>query len=179
LDTIMRSTRHYTFFFRPDAPFSQWHPSRFVVDGNTFVCAEQFMMHGKALLFRDVEIAAQILTTAAPRTQKALGRNVRNFDEAVWKREREAIVYRANHAKFTQNPALLKALLATGNRQLVEASPFDRIWGIGLAADHPDAEVPSKWRGQNLLGKILTRLRDELVAQSTRPLAGAPRSSTS
>jgi ribA/ribD-fused uncharacterized protein len=162
---MMRSTRQYAFFFRPEAPFSQWHPSRFVVDGNTFVCAEQFMMHGKALLFGDAEVAAQILATRAPREHKALGRKVRGFDDAVWKREREAIVYRASRAKYTQNPELLAALLATGRRELVEASPFDRIWGIGLAADHPDAEVPAKWRGQNLLGKILTRLRDELVAE--------------
>ena len=162
---MLRRTAQYTFFFRPEAPFSQWHPSRFEVGGNTFSCAEQFMMHGKALLFRDPEIAARILATAEPREHKALGRKVRGFDDAAWRRAREGIVYDGNRAKFTQSPALLEALLATRGTELVEASPFDRIWGIGLGADHPAASDPSKWRGQNLLGRILTRLRDELIAE--------------
>src|SRR5690349_5255252 len=102
----------FTFFWRPDSPFSQWHPCEFTVDGRRFVCAEQFMMHGKARLFADDEIAAQILDTADPRTHKALGRKVRGFDDRRWKQAREQIVYAGNHAKFTQNPALHAALLA-------------------------------------------------------------------
>jgi ribA/ribD-fused uncharacterized protein len=129
----------YTFFYTDKSPFSQFHRCRFVVGGNTFGCAEQFMMHGKAVLFGDAEIAAKILAADQPRTHKALGRQVRNFDDAMWKREREAIVMAGNRAKFTQNPELRDKLLATRGTTLVEASPHDRIWGIGLAATDPRA----------------------------------------
>jgi len=160
---VVRTDR-YTFFFRPEAPFSQWHPARFELDGHAFSCAEQYMMHGKAVLFGDAEVAAQILAAATPKQHKALGRKVRNFDDAVWKANRERIVIAGSRAKFAQNPVLRDALLATAGTELVEASPFDRIWGIGLAATDPRAADPAQWRGQNLLGKILTVLRDELLA---------------
>ncbi len=153
----------YTFFFTAASPFSQWHPCTFVVDSRTFCCAEQFMMHGKALLFDDAKVAAQILATDAPKQHKALGRKVKGFDDTRWRAAREAIVKAGSHAKFTQNPALLEQLLATRGTTLVEASPYDRIWGIGLAASDPRAQDPATWRGQNLLGKILTELRDELA----------------
>lgn len=154
----------YTFFFTEASPFSQWHPSPFVVDGKKFICAEQYMMHGKAMLFGDAEVADEILVATHPKQHKALGRKVKNFDDAVWKRERENIVYAGSKAKFTQNPPLLEALLATKGTTLVEASPYDRIWGIGLGAKDPRAQDPTQWKGQNLLGKILTKLRDELLA---------------
>ena len=124
----------YTFFFTEASPFSQWYRCAFTVAGNTFGCAEQFMMHGKALLFGDAAVAAEILAADHPRAHKALGRKVKGFDDVMWKRERENIVMAGNRAKFTQNPTLLAALLATAAPTLVEASPFDRIWGIGLAA---------------------------------------------
>jgi ribA/ribD-fused uncharacterized protein len=89
---------------------------------------------------------------------------VRGFDDRRWKAAREGIVYAGNHAKFTQHPALHAALLATAGTRLVEASPMDRIWGIGMASSNPAAIDPSKWRGLNLLGAILTRLRDDLIA---------------
>ena len=152
----------FTFFFTEASPFSQWYRSAFTVDGVTFNCAEQFMMHGKARLFDDAATAQLILAADHPRDHKALGRRVKRFDDAAWKREREAIVLAGNRAKFTQNPDLLAQLLATRGTTLVEASPYDRIWGIGLAASDPKAQDPATWRGQNLLGKILTRLRDEL-----------------
>jgi ribA/ribD-fused uncharacterized protein len=161
---MIRRTQRFTFFFRPEAPFSQWHPARFELAGHVFGCAEQYMMYGKAILFEDPEAAARILEAGSPRQHKALGRQVRHFDERIWKANRERIVGEGSRAKFTQNPALRQALLDTAGTQLVEASPFDRIWGIGLAASDPRAEDPSKWRGQNLLGKILTQLRDELLA---------------
>ena len=152
----------FTFFFTEASPFSQWHRCRFTASEATFNCAEQYMMHGKALLFGDAEVAAQILATAHPKQQKALGRKVKNFDDAIWKREREAIVLAGSRLKYTQNPALLELLLATAGTELVEASPYDRIWGIGLSAKDPRAQDPATWKGQNLLGKILTKLRDEL-----------------
>jgi ribA/ribD-fused uncharacterized protein len=154
----------FTFFFTEASPFSQWFRCTFVVDEKTFNCAEQYMMHGKAMLFRDDEIAAEIMAADHPRTHKALGRKVRNFDGAVWERERLRIVKDGNRAKFTQNPALLEQLLATKGTTLVEASPFDRIWGIGLGAENPKAKDPKQWKGKNLLGYVLTELRDELLA---------------
>jgi ribA/ribD-fused uncharacterized protein len=160
----MYTMAEYTFFFTDKSPFSQWYPCRFVVDGNTFTCAEQFMMHGKAVLFRDAESAAKILAADHPRTHKAIGRKVKGFDDATWKREREAIVMAGSRAKFTQNGDLRDKLLATRGTTLVEASPYDRIWGIGLAATDPRALDANQWRGQNLLGKILTALREELLA---------------
>ncbi len=161
---MIRRTERFTFFFRPEAPFSQWYPARFELGGHVFGCAEQYMMYGKATLFGDAEVAAQILEATAPRQHKALGRKVRNFEDAVWKARREQIVGDGSRAKFTQNPELRQALLDTAGTVLVEASPFDRIWGIGLAATDRRADDPSQWRGHNLLGKILTRLRDELLA---------------
>jgi len=156
---------HYTFFFGPESPFSQWHPATFVLDGVLFHCAEQAMMHGKALLFGDAEVAAELLETASPRQQKALGRKVRHFSDGPWKEHRERIVHAANVAKFGQNRPLRELLLATAGTDLVEASPYDRIWGIGLAATDPRATDPTQWRGQNLLGKILTQVRGELAPQ--------------
>lgn len=165
----MIETRNgFTFFWQPDSPFSQWYPSRFTVEGIDFVCAEQFMMHGKARLFGDVQTANEILAAQEPRAHKALGREVRGFDEPRWRAQREEIVYAGNLAKFTQNPPLLEALLATAGSRLVEASPTDLVWGIGLAAEHPDATNPARWRGANLLGEILTGLRDELIAARGR-----------
>ncbi len=154
----------FTFFWRSASPFSQWHPCTFVVDGVTYGTAEQYMMHGKALLFGDHAIAELILGTNDPREQKALGRRVAGFDQEVWTRECRGIVYRGNHAKFTQNPELRAALLATAGTTIVEASPLDRIWGIGLGENHPDATNRSKWRGRNWLGEVLTQLREDLTA---------------
>jgi hypothetical protein len=152
----------YTLFFTDASPFSQWYRCSFTVGEATFNCAEQFMMHGKAKLFDDPETAALILAADHPREHKALGRKVKRFDDKRWKQERETIVMAGNRAKFTQN-AELRELLLAAKGTLVEASPYDKIWGIGLAASDPRAQDPSQWKGQNLLGKILTALRDELA----------------
>jgi ribA/ribD-fused uncharacterized protein len=154
----------FTFFFTEASPFSQWHRCAFTVDDRAFNCAEQYMMYGKALLFDDADTAAKILAADHPREHKALGRKVARFDDAAWKRAREQIVMTGNRAKFTQNAGLRAQLLATAGTTLVEASPYDRIWGIGLAATDARAQDPTQWKGQNLLGKILTALRDELAA---------------
>lgn len=155
----------FTFFFTEASPFSQWYPSAFTAGGHAFRCAEQYMMHAKAELFGDAATAAKVLVAEHPRDHKALGREVKPFDDVVWRRERVAIVRAGNHAKFTQNPELLEQLLATAGTTLVEASPYDRIWGIGLAATDPRAQDPAQWKGQNLLGQILTELRDQLLAE--------------
>ena len=139
--------------------FSQWFEADFEIDGETYGSAEHYMMAGKARLFGDEAALARILAARTPAEAKSIGREIRGFDEATWDAERLAIVTRANHAKFGQNPALREFLLGTGDRVLVEASPVDAIWGIGLAVDHPDAGNPGRWRGLNLLGVALMNVR--------------------
>lgn len=158
----------FTFFWETKSPFSQWHPSDFTADGHDFNCAEQYMMYQKAKLFEDEQIAQQILLTKKPRDQKALGRKVRNFDPVVWNNHCKKIVYDANYAKFTQNEALRTSLFNTAGTTLVEASPYDKIWGIGLTASEPDAQDRTKWQGTNWLGEVLTQLRDDLLMNKTR-----------
>jgi hypothetical protein len=141
---------------------SQWHKCRFRVDGLEYNCCEQFMMAEKARVFADWEAEAAILATPNPRQQKALGRKVRNFDAGVWNSVCRGIVYRANLAKFEQSGELYELLMATGDRTIVEASPQDAIWGIGLRQDDPRAHDPAQWRGTNWLGIALMQVRDEL-----------------
>ena len=152
-------TESFVFFWKPPAPFSQWTRSHFVIDEQEYTHAEQWMMAAKASLFGDSDMLARILASDDPRSQKRLGQQVRGFDEDTWKRERLDIVVRGNEAKFGQSQKLRRILLATGDKTLVEASPIDRIWGIGLRADDPRAQRPSEWRGLNLLGEALMRVR--------------------
>lgn len=153
----------FTFFFRSQSVFSQWYPVKFTVGGFEYNCAEQYMMHQKALLFGDEEMAQKIMEKELPRDQKALGRQVRNFDPEIWKAHAKPIVYKASHAKFTQNEPLLKHLLKTAGTTLVEASPRDTIWGIGLSENNPKAHDRKTWRGTNWLGEVLTQLREDLL----------------
>lgn len=142
------------------ACFSQWYHAPFVVDGARYPTAEHFMMAQKAALFGDPEIRAQVLQAPSPSAAKALGRKVRGFDEATWVANRFSIVVRANTAKFAQNPEMGQFLQQTGSHVLVEASPVDRIWGIGMARDHEKANNPNLWRGLNLLGFALMQVRE-------------------
>lgn len=157
----MNSVEKFTFFWH--GPFSQWHPCEFQVGDLIFHTAEQFMMYCKAVLFHDMEIAEKILISTNPRDQKALGRKVHHYDEKIWALFREGIVYTGNYAKFIQNPELKQLLLATRGTTLVEASPYDRIWGIGLGEDDVLAKNRQTWKGLNLLGEILTRVREALA----------------
>ncbi|MEV1206673.1 NADAR family protein [Microbispora rosea] len=141
---------------------SQWWPVAFTEDGHTFASAEHYMMAHKAWLFGDTRTAEQVLAAGHPAEAKKLGRAVRGFDEQVWVTHRFDIVVRGSVAKFGQNPELSRFLLATGRRVLVEASPLDRIWGIGLAAGDERAASPSTWQGLNLLGFALMAARDAL-----------------
>jgi ribA/ribD-fused uncharacterized protein len=140
--------------------FSQWFEAEFAVDGQRYATAEHFMMAEKAALFGDQEVRAQVLLAPTPNAAKALGRNVRGFNEQDWLQHRYAIVVRANQAKFSQNPELNAFLKDTGSRIIVEASPVDSIWGIGLAQDHENARNPNLWQGLNLLGFALMQVRD-------------------
>ncbi|WP_091202221.1 NADAR family protein [Micromonospora narathiwatensis] len=146
---------------------SQWWPAPFTVDGRTYATAEHWMMWHKASLFGDAEIAERLLTTGHPHRAKALGRQVRGFDEATWAARRYEIVVAGSVAKFGQHEDLGRFLLGTGERVLVEASPVDRIWGIGLAAADPHAADPARWRGENLLGFALMDARAAL--RESRP----------
>ena len=142
--------------------FSQWHATPFELDGRSFVTAEQWMMFGKASLFGDVETATRIAETPDPSVQKRLGQQVAGFVQSTWDEAKVGIVYTGNRAKFEQNAGARRQLFGTGTAMLVEANPRDWIWGIGLSADDPDVHRPERWRGSNLLGRILTRVREDL-----------------
>jgi ribA/ribD-fused uncharacterized protein len=141
---------------------SQWWPSPFTVDGVTYATAEHWMMAGKARLFGDAEAEKRALAAGHPSQAKKAGRLVRGFDEATWERERFRIVVEGSVHKFRAHPELREFLLNTGERVLVEASPVDRVWGIGLAADDEAAWDPERWRGPNLLGFALMEARERL-----------------
>ncbi|MEV6243855.1 NADAR family protein [Lentzea sp. NPDC051838] len=145
---------------------SQWWPCTFDVDGVSFASAEHYMMWRKALLFDDTAVAAEVLAARTPAEAKALGRKVSGFSESAWVAARMEIVVAANLAKFGQDPALRSYLLGTGTRVLVEASPLDRVWGIGLEASDPRASDPAAWLGQNLLGEALMEVRAELATSA-------------
>ena len=123
------------------------------------------MMFQKAILFGDNQTAMQILKTSNPRKQKQLGREIQGFNQSTWDEEKKSIVYKGNYLKFTQNAELLEILLTTQGTLLVEASPTDKIWGVGMEFDTPELYIPSKWKGENLLGFILTQLREDILNQ--------------
>ena len=120
------------------------------------------MMAEKARVFGDSENLNAILASSSPKDIKAYGRAVRNFNPSKWNAVKFDIVVKGNIAKFSQNPELKRFLLSTGEAELVEASPKDRIWGIGLSEDDPRALDKSKWLGSNLLGRALMEVRDKL-----------------
>jgi ribA/ribD-fused uncharacterized protein len=148
---------------------SQWWPSPFRVEGVVSRTAEHYMMAEKARLFGDEDAAASILESENPGEVKAIGRTVRNFVNEIWEGRRYDIVVRGNLAKFGQHPDLKSFLLGTRERVLVEASPVDLIWGIGLAASDPKAGDPEAWRGLNLLGFALMDVRERLGGAATLP----------
>lgn len=141
---------------------SQWWKSDFRIDTDEYCCMEQYMMAEKARLFGDEENLEKIMASADPKTIKSLGRKVRNFDADVWDRYKYSIVLNGNYQKFIQNPKLLNYLFSTGEQVLVEASPLDTVWGIGMSRTTPGVEDPGNWNGQNLLGFALTEVREEL-----------------
>ncbi len=163
-------TDKFVFFYGGE--FSQWYPSYFVIDGVTYETAEQYMMAMKADYFNDQETKAKIMATSNPSEQKALGRTVSNFDAEAWNAVSRGYVYAGNMAKFGQDENLKLVLLATGDRELVEASPYDRIWGIGIGmpgrADGNREKLLDKtqWRGTNWLGETLMKVRKDLRGQS-------------
>lgn len=148
-----------------DGVFSNFHPCKFVVAGIKFNCSEQYFMYKKAMTFKDLVVAELILETGLPSAQKHLGRGVADFDEKVWDEVKVKHMYDACYAKFSQNPELKQQLLNTIGTRLVEASPYDKIWGIGYGEDDYQAHDPSLWNGLNLLGEVLDDVRAALIEQ--------------
>lgn len=155
-------TTKLVLFWKPPNPFGQWTASPFEIDGKHYCCAEQYMMAEKARLFGDTKIEAQIMNSDDPRYHQQLGKRVFGFEQSLWTAERCKIVFRGNFAKFTQNRNLGDLLIETENRRLVEASPIDKIWGIGIAANDPFAYDQKNWRGLNLLGGVLEDGRNKI-----------------
>ncbi len=142
--------------------FSQWHDSPFELDGFVWPTAEHYMMAQKAIIFKDSQSLQMIKNTNSPREAKALGRMVKNFDNKIWDKHKYEVVLLANIAKFTAHPELKEFLLSTGDDIIVEASPYDRVWGIGLDQTDPRCNDPKKWMGENLLGYVLMHARELL-----------------
>ncbi|GHF73842.1 hypothetical protein GCM10010218_63790 [Streptomyces mashuensis] len=170
-DLAAGTRRKYVFFWghrpRRDGSvgpgcFSQWWPAPFPADGKVYATAEHWMMAGKARLFGDAEAEERVLAAGHPKQAKDIGRTVRGFDDEVWRRHRFALVVEGSVHKFGHHPELRDYLLGTGDRVLVEASPLDRVWGIGLAADDERAQDPARWQGLNLLGFALMEARQRL-----------------
>ncbi|MBP2617267.1 NADAR family protein [Chryseobacterium jejuense] len=142
--------------------FSQWFTGKFEENGIVYKTAEHYMMAGKARLFNDAETLEKIVQAATPNQVKSLGRKVKNFDPKVWDEHKYEIVKQGNLLKFSENKKYKDFLLSTGDKILVEASPYDTIWGIGMLETDSRAENPLLWNGENLLGFALMEVRDEL-----------------
>lgn len=147
-------------------PFSQFHASRFRVDGRDYICAEQYMHAEKARLFGDIAMADRIMASDSPHEHKMMGARAAGFEQDLWDAHKVAIVTAGNLAKFGQNAGLRRRLLETGDAILAEANSKDFIWGIGLAEDDPAALDPARWQGQNLLGQILMSVRTALASST-------------
>lgn len=156
---VWRKKPVFDFFY--NGVFSQWHPSKFKIDGVEYTHCEQYMMAEKARLFGDTKTLKKIMKAKHPSEQKALGKEVTPFDKKTWNSKARDIVYRGNFAKFTQNEDFKDCLLNTVG-QLAEASPTDEIWGIGLSADDPRAKSRKTWQGTNWLGEVLTQVREDI-----------------
>lgn len=161
LQELYKAGEKFEFEFFWKGPFSQWDKQGFTVDNIYYKTAEYWMMAEKAKLFNDNETYDQIIKANTPKIAKELGRIVKNFDPEIWAQHRYNIVLSGNRYKFNQNENYKNILLSTGTKILVEASPYDKIWGIGLPESFKDINNPLIWRGLNLLGFVLTDLKEE------------------
>ena len=148
----------YYFFFGGFC--SQWAPTPFYEKGIKYNTAEQYMMSSKAMVFNDAETLKKIRNTTDPKRQKSLGRKVKGFSDDVWDKYKYQVVKKANLLKFSQDENLMKMLIDTYPKIIVEASPYDVIWGIGMNANEEGINDEKNWRGTNLLGKVLMEIRD-------------------
>ena len=141
---------------------SNWYECTFTDKVNTYTSSEQYMMYQKAILFNDTENAQKIMNAKTPKEAKSLGRKVKNFDKSIWDENACKIVYDGCLLKFTQNVELGQFILSTDNKLIVEASPYDQIWGIGLSAANAKKIPQNEWPGTNWLGKCLMNVRNSL-----------------
>ena len=155
--------------------YSNWYPCKFMAKLGyvmpvpiEFNCAEQFMMAAKAIEFLDWDSYEAIMRSRNPKIQKALGRKVKDFDETHWKSVARDRVYPGIWAKFTQYPEIVLNLLNTQGSLIAEASPYDKFWGIGLSEDEAvNCKTPLEWQGQNWLGQVLMKVRDDILENKT------------
>ena len=155
-----RITDDYVFFW--GSVFSNWYPCIFIYENQRFNNSEQAFMWEKARFFKDEVSADAILRETNPRYAKALGRKVKGFKAEPWMVNGFTFMVAVNYAKFSQITDLKETLLSTGDRTLVEASPYDKIWGIGLSQDDDRCLNEIEWRGMNLLGQALMNVREKL-----------------
>jgi len=156
----MVTTDTHIFFLKEW--LSNFRACKIISNDNTFSNTEQMFMYHKALFFEDFEIAEKILNTPVPYEAKALGRQVRGYVDEEWSKIRYDVMFQANLCKYIQNDNLRVKLLATGDKILVEVNPRDRIWGIGMDENNPNIYDETKWKGLNLLGKVLMEVREQL-----------------
>lgn len=158
----MKTTKTHVYFW--GGVYSQWYKAPFTENGKVFQTAEHYMMYHKTLTF-DPSKANLIFETNNPKKVKAIGRSLTNFDKDVWDKVCMDIVIKGNYLKFTQNKDLLNQMLVDAPKTLVEASPVDKIWGVGLSEDDPLILNESNWRGENNLGKCLMLARARIIKE--------------
>ena len=162
----MKETATHIYFW--GTYLSNWHKCVFKDDQFLYPSSEAYLMTQKALLFGDIESATKIIKTREPRKQKALGRLVKGFNDTVWNQHKFEIMVKGLFLKFSQNKSLKNQLLATGSKTLVEGSPYDKIWGVGLKWDDPRILDEANWKGENRLGQALMIIREMMIFEDSK-----------
>ena len=161
----MKTANYYetdTHIYFYGSVFSQWAMRDMTIDNIKYCTCEQFMMAEKARLFGDDHALSQIMKACDPSVQKSWGKKVKNFDKDKWEEIAQDVVYKANYAKFTQNDDCYEELMRSGDKVIVEASPYDCIWGVGLGSDNPKVLDEKNWRGTNWLGEAIMKVRETI-----------------
>lgn len=158
----MKTTDTHVYFW--NGIYSNWYPCKIYDEFSklNFENTEQAFMWYKANLFKDDEVKKQIELTGNPKLVKQLGRQIKNYDDVIWNEARFGWMLAVNLMKFSQHQYLRQALIETGTRTMVEASPLDKVWGVGLDENNPLILDERNWQGQNLLGKVLMRVRESI-----------------